>query len=153
MSGNAYYIPGETGSGPKLPSGEYEATITSLEMTENVKCGGFIADIFKPVYRVANSEYQNTDVRDNGVFRYKEKAGYNFKPSRNWGFAKFISIMQLRKDEGKGGQLPYLHLVDIKGAKVLIDVSMKTFMNDLDSEIRYPVARAIQLIETASVPF
>ncbi len=140
MSGNAYYIPGETGSGPKLPSGEYEATITSLEMTENVKCGGFIADIFKPVYRVANSEYQNTDVRDNGVFRYKEKAGYNFKPSRNWGFAKFCGILGLDREDGGKVTLPYLQFDMIDGFKVVIDVSYKNFVNESGNPVRYPVA-------------
>ena len=140
MSGNAYYIPGETGSGPKLPSGEYEATITSLEMTENVKCGGFIADIFKPVYRVANAEYQNTDVRDNGVFRYKEKAGYNFKPSRNWGFAKFCGILGLDREDGGKVTLPYLQFDMIDGFKVVIDVSYKNFVNESGNPVRYPVA-------------
>ena len=140
MSGNAYYIPGETGSGPKLPSGEYEATITSLEMTENVKCGGFIADIFKPVYRVANSEYQNTDVRDNGVFRYKEKAGYNFRPSRNWGFAKFCGILGLDREDGGKVTLPYLQFDMIDGFKVVIDVSYKNFVNESGNPVRYPVA-------------
>tara|TARA_R100001530_G_scaffold82134_1_gene57294 strand:+ start:28 stop:483 length:456 start_codon:yes stop_codon:yes gene_type:complete len=140
VSGNAYYIPGETGSGPKLPSGEYEATITSLEMTENVKCGGFIADIFKPVYRVANSEYQNTDVRDNGVFRYKEKTGYNFKPSRNWGFAKFCGILGLDREDGGKVTLPYLQFDMIDGFKVVIDVSYKNFVNESGNPVRYPVA-------------
>jgi hypothetical protein len=140
VSGNAYYIPGETGSGPKLPSGEYEATITSLEMTENVKCGGFIADIFKPVYRVANSEYQNTDVRDNGVFRYKEKAGYNFKASRNWGFAKFCGILGLDREDGGKVTLPYLQFDMIDGFKVVIDVSYKNFVNESGNPVRYPVA-------------
>ena len=31
--------------------------------------------------------------------------------------------------------------------------TMKTFYNDLDSEVRYPVARTIQLIQSAGVPF
>ena len=53
--------------------------------------------------------------------------------------------MELRKEGGEGGQLPFLHLNDIKNATVLIDVFMKKFTNDLDSEISYPVARLIQL--------
>lgn len=140
MTDNAYYIPGETGSGPKMPSGEYEAIITSLEMTENVKCGGFIADIFKPVYRIANSEYENTDVRDSGVFRYKEKAGYNFKPSRNWGFAKFCGILGLDNEVNGKVTLPYLELDMIDGYKVVIDVSYKNFVNESGNPVRYPVA-------------
>ena len=50
MSENAYYIPGESSGKVKLPKGEYEATIINLEMVNNIKCGDFIADIFKPVY-------------------------------------------------------------------------------------------------------
>ena len=61
--------------------------------------------------------------------------------------------MQLRRDKGKGGQLPYLYLNDIKGAKVLVDVFMKKFVNDFESEVYYPVGRVIQLFKSAEVPF
>ena len=151
MSDNAYYIPGETGSGPKLPSGEHEATITSLIVTENVKCGGFIADIFKPVYKIVNSDHQNAEVKDNGVFRYKEKAGYSFKPSRNWGFAKFCGILGLDKeDEGKV-TLPYLRFDMINGFTVIVDVSYKNFVNESGSPVRYPVATLKKKL--GAVPF
>ena len=53
----------------------------------------------------------------------------------------------------KGKQLPFLHLSDIKDATVLIDVFKKKFVNDLDSEIHYPVARTIQFVKEAPIPF
>ena len=61
--------------------------------------------------------------------------------------------MGLRKKDGEGGQLPFLYLNDIKGAVVLIDVTIKRFMNDLDSEIAYSVCRTIQLQNKPEVPF
>ena len=151
MSDNAYYIPGEAGSGPKLPTGEYEAVITSLEVAENVKCGGFIADIFKPVYRVVHSEYQNIDVKDNGVFRYKEKAGYSFKPSRNWGFAKLCGILGLDKEEEGKVTLPYLEFEMMNGFKVIIEISYKNFVNESGNPVSYPVARLKKKL--GEVPF
>tara|TARA_R110002020_G_scaffold28130_4_gene89904 strand:+ start:4813 stop:5289 length:477 start_codon:yes stop_codon:yes gene_type:complete len=154
--GDAFYPADDSQFTRSVPTGRYTAKVVGMEISENVKFGRYVADVFKPEYEVdgkEHPEYEACVVKDDGVFRYKKVGDCQYEHRKNWGFAKFISIMQLRKDEGKGGQLPYLHLVDIKGAKVLIDVTMKTFMNDLDSEIRYPVARAIQLIETASVPF
>jgi len=38
-------------------------------------------------------------------------------------------------------------------AKVLIDVYRKRFINDLDTEVYYPVATVIQLLDQPPVPF
>ena len=89
---------------------------------------------------MSSGEYENTDVRDNGVFRYKEKAGYNFKPSRNWGFAKFCGILGLDNEVNGKVTLPYLELDMIDGYKVVIDVSYKNFVNESGNPVRYPVA-------------
>lgn len=154
--GDAYY-PSDDGQFTRsVPSGRYTARIIGMDISENVKFGRYVADVFKPEYEVdgkEHPEYESCIIKDNGVFRYKKVDDYLYEHRKNWGFAKFLSIMQLRKDEGKGGQLPFLHLPDIKNAIVLIDVNMKTFYNDLDSEVRYPVARTIQLIKSAGVPF
>ena len=154
--GDAYY-PSDDGQFTRsVPSGRYTARIIGMDISENVKFGRYVADVFKPEYEVdgkEHPEYESCAIKDNGVFRYKKVDDYLYEHRKNWGFAKFLSIMQLRKDEGKGGQLPFLHLSDIKNAIVLIDVSMKTFYNDLDSEVRYPVGRTIQLIKSAGVPF
>tara|TARA_R100000808_G_C2155337_1_gene167560 strand:+ start:5269 stop:5724 length:456 start_codon:yes stop_codon:yes gene_type:complete len=148
---NAYYIPNESSGGPKLPSGKHKAIIVALDVSENIKCGGFIADIFKPVYRVVDSEYANADVKDNGVFRYKDKPGYNFEASRNWGFAKFCTILGLDKKQDGKITLPYLEIDMIDGVKVLIEVSYKSFVNDSGKPVRYPIA----LLKTklGDVPF
>jgi len=148
---NAYYIPNESSGGPRLPNGEHKAIITSLDVSENVKCGGFIADIFKPVYRVVDSEYENTDVKDNGIFRYKEKPGYNFQASKNWGFAKFCSILGFDKKEDGKITLPYLEIEMMDGFKVLIEVSYKQFVNNTGKSVRYPVA--LLKAKLGDVPF
>ena len=154
--GDAYYPSDDSQFTRSVPTGRYTARIIGMDISENVKFGRYVADVFKPEYEVdgkEHPEYESCAIKDNGVFRYKKVDDHLYEHRKNWGFAKFLSIMQLRKDEGKGGQLPFLHLSDIKNAIVLIDVSMKTFYNDLDSEVRYPVGRTIQLIKSAGVPF
>ena len=154
--GDAYYPAEDSQFAKSVPSGRYTARIVGMDISENVKFGKYVADVFKPEYEVdekEHPEYESCIVKDNGVFRYKKVDGYLYEHKKNWGFAKFLSVMQLRKDEGKGGQLPYLYLTDIKNAVILMDVRMKSFTNDLESEIRYPVARAIQLIQKSPVPF
>ena len=154
--GDAYYPTDESQFTRSVPTGRYTASIVGMDTSENVRFGRYVADVFKPEYEVdgkEHPEYESCVVKDNGVFRYKKVEGQLYEHRKNWGFAQFLSIMQLRKDKGQGGQLPFLYLPDIKGAKVLIDVTMKTFYNDLDSEVRYPVARTIQLIQSAEVPF
>ena len=79
--------------------------------------------------------------------------GYEYEHSKNWGYAKFISLMQIPKEEWEGDQLPFLFLNKIKNKRVLIDVTMKKFTNETGSDVSYPVARTIQLIETDEVPF
>ena len=154
--GDAYYPADDGQFNRSVPSGRYTAKVVGMDMSEDVRFGRYVADVFKPEYEIdgkEHPEYEACVVKDNGVFRYKKVDDFLYEHGKNWGFAKFLSIMQLRKDEGKGGQLPFLYLPDIKDAVVLIDVVMKTFINDIDSEIRYPVARTIQLISPPSVPF
>ena len=108
--GDAYYPSFLDNNNGSVPKGRYTATITELSISENVKFGNYIADVFKPEYTI-------------------------------------------NKEEGEGGQLPFLYLNDIKGAVVLIDVFIKKFTNDLDSEISYSVGRVIQLQNKPEVPF
>ena len=154
--GDAYYPLYEDNDKKIVPSGRYTAMITDLSISENVKFGNYIADVFKPEYTIdkeSHPPYDNCSVIDNGIFRYKKVGDSLYDHSKNWGYAKFLSIMGLRKEEGEGGQLPFLYLNDIKGAVVLIDVFIKRFTNDLDSEISYSVGRVIQLQSEPKVPF
>ena len=147
----AYYVPGDTGTGQKIPIGEYEAIITSLDVAADIKCGRFIADIFKPTYKMIHPDYSGMEVKDNGIFRYKEKTGYEYKPSRNWGFAKFCKALGLEKEEGGKITLPYLEFNSIDGFKVIVSISYKNFVNDTGSQVSYPVA--ILKSKLAEVPF
>ena len=63
-----------------------------------------------------------------------------------------MSIMGLY-DKGEEGQLPFLYLNDINGSVVLIDVFVKKFKNEYDKDVRYPVARLVQIVDIAEVPF
>ena len=154
--GDAYYPSSLDSDNNSVPKGRYTARITELSISENVKFGNYIADVFKPEYTIdkeSHPPYDNCSVIDNGIFRYKKVGDSLYDHSKNWGYAKFLSIMGLRKEEGEGGQLPFLYLNDIKGAVVLIDVFIKRFTNDLDSEISYSVGRVIQLQKPSEVPF
>jgi len=154
--GDAFYPSNDSQFSKSVSAGRYIATITGMNTSENVRFGRYVADVFKPEYEIdgkEHPEYEACVVKDNGVFRYKKINDCLYEHRKNWGFAKFLSVMQLRKDKGEGGQLPYLYLNDVKGATVLIDVFMKKFVNDFESAVYYPVGRVIQLIKKAEVPF
>ena len=51
--------------------GKHTAKIVDVEISNNVRFGKYIADVFKPVYKVG----ENT-VRDNGIFKYKHVQGF-----------------------------------------------------------------------------
>ena len=154
--GDAFYPDDPLDFSKSVPAGRYTASIVSMDISKNVKFGRYVADIFKPEYEIDKDEhpdYADSIVRDNGIFRYKKTEDSLYEHKKNWGFAKFISMMKLRKEEGEGNQLPFLYLHDIKMAKVLIDVYRKRFINDLDTEVYYPVATVIQLLDQPPVPF
>jgi|TARA_X000001388_G_scaffold76366_1_gene73527 hypothetical protein len=145
--GDAYYPFDDESDRKSLPKGRYTATIINLEISKDVRFGSYIADVFKPEYLIDVTEhpaYEDVIVKDDGIFRYKEVEGMKYEHKKNWGFAKFISMMKIGK---RGNQLPFLSLSSIRKSRVLIDVFIKKFYNDLDSEVNYPVARAIQLLE------
>tara|TARA_R100001082_G_scaffold102811_1_gene73145 strand:- start:99 stop:575 length:477 start_codon:yes stop_codon:yes gene_type:complete len=154
--GDAYYPFDDNEFTRTVPAGRYVARVVGMNISENVKFGRYVADVFKPSYEIdakEHPEYATCVVKDNGIFRYKKVDECLYEHKKNWGFAKFLSIMRLWNGGGKGGQLPYLYLADIDKAKVLIDVFMKKFVSDIDDEVIYPVARTIQLVEGAPVPF
>jgi hypothetical protein len=154
--GDAYYPAGFDLIKKGVPEGRYTASVVSLDIIEDMKFGNYIADIFKPEYMVDIEEHPKVEgeiVKDNGIFRYKKVDGHLYEHKKNWGYAKFLSMMGLRNDEEKGGQLPFLYQSDVKGAKVLIDVSLKEFTNENENSVSYPVARVVQVLKKAPVPF
>tara|TARA_R100000963_G_scaffold22627_1_gene15708 strand:+ start:240 stop:695 length:456 start_codon:yes stop_codon:yes gene_type:complete len=151
MSDNAYYVKEERAKKIRLPKGEYEAVIINLEMVNNIRCGKFIADVFKPVYKVIYPDNPSVDVKDGGIFRYKEKVGYEFEPSRNWGFAKFCEILGVTKEENGKVSLPYLNVDMMDGFKVLVEINHKSFVNKTGMSVEYPVATLKKKI--GEVPF
>ena len=154
--GDAYYPGGFDSVKKGVPEGRYTATVISIETVEDIKFGNYIADIFKPEYMIDVDEHPKIDgevVKDNGIFRYKESDGCMYDHKKNWGYAKFLSLMGLRKDKDRGGQLPFLYQNDIKGSSVLIDVSFKEFTNENENIVSYSVARVVQLIKDPPVPF
>ena len=140
------------GSGKsKLPAGNYRAIIIDMTTVTDIKCGSFIADVFKPVYKVTSGDYKDTEVTDNGIFRYKQVDGYNYKPNKNWGIAKFMQLMNMSKEKDGRIELPYLNNKDLINKKVKIMVWNKSFTNEKSDEVYYPVARVVELIN--DVPF
>ena len=140
------------GSGKsKLPAGNYRAIIIDMTTVTDIKCGSFIADVFKPVYKVTSGDYKDTEVTDNGIFRYKQVDGYNYKPNKNWGIAKFMQLTNMSKEKDGRIELPYLNNKDLINKKVKIMVWNKSFTNEKSDEVYYPVARVVELIN--EVPF
>ena len=151
MSGDSYYIPNRDSADSRIPSGEYKAMICDIEVMKDMRCGGFIADVFKPIYRIIQSDYEGTEIKDSGLFRYKEAQGYQFKPNRNWGFAKFCQTLGIQKNDKNKMSLPYLQLSMLTNIDIIIDVTYKSFVNKEGINVSYPVAVLKKKIE--EVPF
>ena len=64
----------------KPPKGIYKARVIDLDTIKDVRCGEHLADIYKVHYRVQSGEFKDFVVKDNGVFRYKEKDGFLYDP-------------------------------------------------------------------------
>jgi len=129
--------------------GRHTAKIVDVEISNNVRFGKYIADVFKPVYKVGT----NT-VKDNGIFVYKVQQGFQFEPKRNWGYSKYLKLMQLEKDrDNSTGMIAPLKRSDIIHNVVMIDVFDKTFTNDFSQYVKYNVARTVELITKGDFPF
>ena len=122
--------------------GKHMATIVDVEISNNVRFGRYIADVFKPVYRV-----RDNTVRDNGIFRYKQADGFLYDPKKNWGYAKFLTSMGVRKNNAVDERFKFENLI---GELVEIEVYDKIFNNEFSKRVRYPVARVLRVVD---IPF
>ena len=122
--------------------GKHTAKIVDVEISNNVRFGKYIADVFKPVYKVGG----NT-VKDNGIFKYKHVQGFSHDPKKNWGYAKFLNVMGVKKSNTNGGDFKFENII---GELVEIEVYEKIFNNTFSKRVKYPVARVVRIVE---VPF
>jgi hypothetical protein len=140
-----------------IPTGRYKAKIVDVECNSNVRFGNHISDVYKPVYAIEDNEnlsYKGKQVKDNGIFIYKKKAGFQFEPKRNWGYSKYLKLMDLKKQrDNETGMIAPLNKGDIIHNVVNIDVFEKTFTNDFSQYVKYNVARAVELIKKGEFPF
>ena len=146
MTEKRYYEANTQDEKVKPPKGTYDAVIVGLDIIEDVHCGVHIADIFKPQYKLIDEEFRDVVVKDSGVFRYKKKEGYEYNPKRNWGYNKFTQLLDIPKN--KSNTLSF-SLID--GWTVTIDLSYKTFVNEMHTQVSYPVATLIK--KKSEAPF
>jgi len=130
-------------SNEKVETGIYTAKIVDIEVAENVRFGKYIADVYKPIYRVNN----DLQVKDNGVFKYKQVEGFLYNPQKNWGYAKFLNTMGVKRNGSANERFKFEVL---KGELVRIEVYTKMFNNQFSKRVQYPVAKVLQKVE---VPF
>ena len=122
--------------------GKHVATIVDVEISNNVRFGKYIADVFKPVYKVGG----NT-VKDNGIFKYKQVQGFSHDPKKNWGYAKFLNVMGVKNNNSIDDSSKFKNLI---GELVEIEVYEKIFNNTFSKRVTYPVARVVKYVE---IPF
>ena len=122
--------------------GKHVATIVDVKISNNVRFGRYIADVFKPVYRV-----RDNTVRDNGIFRYKQADGFLYDPKKNWGYAKFLTSVGVKKNNSMNEKFKFKNLI---GKLVEIEVYEKIFNNTFSKRVTYPVARVVKYVE---IPF
>jgi hypothetical protein len=140
-----------------IPTGRYKAKIVDVECNSNVRFGKLISDVYKPVYSIEDDKHlslKGKQVKDNGIFVYKVQQGFQFEPKRNWGYSKYLKLMQLEKTRNnETGTIETLKRSDIIHNVVMIDVFDKTFTNDFSQYIKYNVARTVELITKGDFPF
>jgi hypothetical protein len=140
-----------------IPTGRYRARIIDVECNSDVRFGSHISDVFKPVYVIEDNNHlslKGKQVKDNGIFVYKKKAGFQFEPKRNWGYSKYLKLMELtKKRDNETGMIAPLNKGDIIHNVVNIDVFEKSFTNDFSQFVKYNVARTIELIKKGDFPF
>ena len=122
--------------------GRHTAKIVDVEISNNVRFGKYIADVFKPVYKVGT----NT-VKDNGIFKYKHVQGFSHDPKKNWGYAKFLNVMGVKNSSSTDDVSKFKNLI---GELVEIEVYEKIFNNTFSKRVTYPVARVVKHVE---IPF
>ena len=126
----------------KVDNGKYIAKIVEIDVSENVRFGWYIADVYKPIYMVSGNV-----VRDNGVFMYKKVEGFLYNPKKYWGYAKFLNSLGVKKDNAIDERYKFEQIV---GKLVEIEVYNKVFNNEFSKRVQYPVARVLRKVE---VPF
>ena len=131
-----------TQSYDSVPTGQHISTIIGIEISNNVRFGQYVADVFKPIYRVK----ENT-VRDNGIFRYKQAKGFLYDPKKNWGYAKFLNVMGVKNSSSTDDVSKFKNII---GELVEIEVYEKIFNNTFSKRVTYPVARVVKHVE---IPF
>ena len=122
--------------------GRHTAKIVDVEISNNVRFGKYIADVFKPIYKVG----ANT-VKDNGIFKYKHVQGFSHDPKKNWGYAKFLNVMGVKNNNSIDDSSKFKNLI---GELVEIEVYEKIFNNTFYKRVTYPVARVVKHVE---IPF
>ena len=141
----SYYSPGRTKKS-RVSDGEYRAKIVRLEIKSDVRFGNMLADIYKPVYKIIDDDFNGVEIKDNGLFHYRQLEGHDFIPKRNWGYYKFCKVFGLaRKSTNGRTELPQLKLEPLENCEAIIKVFHKSFVNNDGVNINYAVARLVKI--------
>ena len=125
-----------------VETGKHIARIVEVEISKDVRFGRYVANVYKPIYRI-----NDKTVRDNGVFMYKKVEGFLYSPQKNWGYAKFLNTVGVKKSNALGESFKFESLIN---TLVEIEVYEKIFDNEFSTRVKYPVARVLRKVE---VPF
>ena len=78
-----------------VKTGKQNAKIVDVEVATDIRFGRYLADVYKPVYHTDGGT-----IKDNGIFRYKKADGFLYDPKKNWGYARFLNAMDIKRDRG-----------------------------------------------------
>ena len=149
---SSYYSPEWRPKKNRISDGEYTAKVVGLDIKENMRFGNLLADIYKPVYEIIDGDFSGTEVKDNGLFHYRQLQGHDFIPKRNWGYYKFCKMFGLARKSANGRtELPQLKLGHLERCDVVIKVFHKSFVNNDGANINYAVARLVKIEK--EIPF
>mgnify|MGYP005814196945 FL=1 len=122
-----------------IGTGKHNAKIVDVEVSRDVRFGRHVADVYKPIYALDEWE-----VKDNGIFRYKKADGYLFDNRKNWGYAKFLRIMDIEESNDSSASFQPNEII---GKLVVIEIYEKTFTNEFSKRVKYPVGKLVKLLE------
>ena len=149
---SSYYSPEWRSKKNRISDGEYTARVVGLDVKEAMRFGNLLADIYKPIYGIIGDDFDGMEVKDNGLFHYRQMEGHDFIPKRNWGYYKFCKAFGLAHKSTNGkAELPQLELRNLERYNVVIKVFHKSFVNNDGVDINYAVARLMEIAK--EIPF
>ena len=156
MNGSVYFDPNSVDSSESrevVEVGEHTAHICDISVKRDVVVRGkYLADIFSPVYRIANGNSKGLEIKDKGIFMFKKPDSdsnglKDRKGGGNKGYKAFLEsinkpVEELFESDRVIYKLPEISKEDALNKPVSIKVYQEEFTSKRDGN-SYKVRKAM----------